>query len=88
MASSSSNATPLVVEVKDRNQPLFKKQPYKSMEVNLVGAFSFVLHGVLHVDNIRAYIHCETEETITEDILDLYTNNIMDEIGNPKPEYM
>lgn len=52
MASVSSMATPLVVEVKDRTSPIFKKHPYKSMEVDLVGAFSFIPHEVLHVDDV------------------------------------
>lgn len=67
---------------------MFKKHPYKSMEVNPIGAFSFILHKVLHVDDVRAYIHYEIEETSSKDILDLYTDNIMDEIGNPKPEFV
>lgn len=88
MASSSSIDTPLVVEGKDRNCPVFKKHPYKSMEDDPVGDFSFVPHGVLHFDDKWVYIHCEIEETGTQDILDLYTHNIMEEIGSPKPEYM
>lgn len=85
MTSSSSITTPLVVEVKDKTHVVFKKHPYKSMKVDLVGAFSSIPHIFLHVDDVRAYIHCKIEEIDTDDILDLYTNNIMDKIGNPKP---
>lgn len=83
----SSIATPLVVEVKDRTYFVFNKYPYKSMEDDSVGAFSFIPHGVLLVNDVRAYIHCEIEETSSKDILDLYTNKIMDDIGNPKLEF-
>lgn len=88
MASASSIATPLVVEVKDNTHPVFKKHPYKSMEVDPIGTFSFILHGVLHVDDVRAYIHYEIEETSSEDILDFYIDSIMDEIGDPKPKFV
>lgn len=57
------------------------------MELDPVGYFSFILHEVLHIDDVQAYIHYEIEETDSEDILDLYTENIMDEIGNPKPKF-
>lgn len=88
MASSSSIATLLVVEVKDITCPEFKKYPYKSMEVDPIGAFSSILHGILHVDDARACIHFQIEETSTEYILDLYINSIMDEISNPKLEFV
>lgn len=88
MASSSSNATPLAVEFKDRPCIMFKKNPYKSMEVNPVGAFSSISHEVLHIVDVRAYIHYEIEETGNEDILDIDTDNIMDEINNPKLEFV
>lgn len=68
MASSSSIDTPLVVEVKDRTPLVLKRHPYKSMEDDPVGTFSFIPHRVLQVDNVRAYIHCEIEETDTKDI--------------------
>lgn len=67
MASSSSISTPLVVEVKDRTHPIFKKHPYKNMEDDSVGDYSFIPCGVLNVDNIQVYIHCEIKETYTKD---------------------
>lgn len=87
MAFASFISTPLVVEFKDRTRPVFKKHPYKSMEDDLVGVFSFVLHGVLHVDDVRAYIHCEIEEIGLKYFLDLYTDKIMDDMRNPKPKF-
>lgn len=63
MASSGFGVvTSLVVEIMDRARPKFKRNPYKSKEDDLNGAFSFVLYGVLHVEDIRAYIHCNIEE--------------------------
>lgn len=85
MESYSSIAMPLVVEVKDMTRLIFKIHLYKSMMDDPVGAFSSIPHGVLHVDDVHTYIHCKIEEIGTKDILDLYTDNIMDEIGNPKP---
>lgn len=52
MAYAYSISTPLVIKVKDRTHPIFKKHPYKSMEVDPVGAFSFILHDVLYVDDV------------------------------------
>lgn len=63
MASSSSSInTPLVVEIKNRPCPIFKKHLYKSLLDESLGAFSQVYHGVLHTEDIRAYIHCNIEE--------------------------
>lgn len=47
----------LVVEIKDRARPVFKKHPFKSVEDDPKGAFSLILYGVLHNEHIRAYIH-------------------------------
>lgn len=58
------------------------------MEDDPIGAFSSVPHKILHVDDVWVYIHCETEESGIEDILDLYTDNIMNKIDNPKPKFM
>lgn len=87
MESYSFVAMPLVVEVKDIAHPEFKKHPHKSKEDDPIGTFSSISHEVLHIDYVRAYIHCEIEETSLEDILDLQLD-IMHEIGNPKPKFM
>lgn len=53
--------TPDIYDVNERTHYKFKKHPYKSMEDDPEGAFSQTPHGVLHVEDIRAYIHCKLE---------------------------
>lgn len=60
---------------------------FKSIEDVPNSAFSSVSYKVLHVDDVRAYIHCIIEETGNEVILSLYNKHIRDKDGNPKPEY-
>lgn len=60
--ASSCIAIPLVVNVTERARPIFKKHPYKSIGDDLSGAFSPVLYRVLHVEDIRANMHCNIEE--------------------------
>lgn len=79
-------ATPLVIEVTDRARPKFKKHPFKSMEDHPNGAFSSVLFGVLHVEDIREYIRCNIEELGNVEMLSLYTQHMMDGMGNLKPD--
>lgn len=62
MASSFGVATPLVLEIIDRTRLVFKKHLFKSIEDDLNGAFSSVSYGVLHNEDIRAYIHCNIKE--------------------------
>lgn len=87
MALVSGIATPLVVEIKDRACPIFKKHPFKSVEDDPIGEFSYVLYGVLHNEDIRAYIHYDLEELRNVDMLDLYNKHLSDGLGNLKPEY-
>lgn len=88
MASfGSSVATLLVVEIIDRERPQFKKHPYKSMEDDLNGSFSYVPYRVLNVEDIRAYIHYNIEEFGNAKILSLYTKHVMDGMGNLKPDF-
>lgn len=84
---SSSVDTPLVVEVFERERPQFKRHPFKSVEDDPNCVFLSVPYGVLHVDDVRGYIHYSIEETENKYILTLYTNNIMDKVGNPKLKY-
>lgn len=86
MASSSVD-TPLVVEISEQERPQFKIHPFKYIEDDPNGFFSFVPYRVLHVDDVRAYIHYTIEETRSKEILTLYTEHIMDKVGNPKPKY-
>lgn len=62
MASSSNFDTPLLVEIKDRPHLEFKKHHFKSLLDDPLGEFSSVFHGVLHIEDIRAYIHYDIEE--------------------------
>lgn len=87
MVSSFGIATPLVMEIKDRARPIFKKHPFKSVEDNLEGAFSLVPYDVLHNEDIRAYIHFHLEELGNVDMLNLHNKNLVDSLGNLKPEY-
>lgn len=87
MASSSRISTPLVVEIKDRARPIFKKHPFKSIEDNPKGAFSSVPYDVLHNEYIRACIHFDLEELGNMDMLNLYNKHLADSLGNLKLEY-
>lgn len=54
-------ATLVVFDVTKRKRYVFKKHPFKSMLDDLEGAFSRTLMGVMHIDDIRAYIYCKKE---------------------------
>lgn len=62
MASLSRIATLLVVEIKDRDKPVFEKCPFKSIGDDPEGAFSSIPYSVLHNEDIRAYIYCDLQE--------------------------
>lgn len=83
----SSVVTPLVVKITERERMKFKKFPYKSMEDDLNGAFSSVLYGVLHVECIRAYIHCNIKDLVNAEMLSLYTKHMIDGMGNLKLDF-
>lgn len=87
MTSSSVN-NPLVVEVSERERSQFKKNPFKSFKDDLNGALSFVPYDVLHVDDVRAYIPYNIEETDNEAILALYNQHLWDKNGNLKLKYV
>lgn len=72
-------STPLVVEVKDRLHPKFKWHPYKFVDIEPLGGFSSVSYKVLHVEDIRAYVHANIEDLGTSHLLDLYTHHITKE---------
>lgn len=86
MASSSVD-TSLAIEFFEKERPQFKRNSFKSFEDDPNGDFLSVPYRVLHVDDVRAYIHCSIEETWNKDILTLYTKHIMAEVGHLKPEY-
>lgn len=56
------------------------------MEDDLNGAFSSISYGVLHIKDIRAYIHSNIEELGNAEIISLYTKHMMDGMGNLKPD--
>lgn len=87
MASSSSNIdTLLVVDIKNRPHPIFKKHPYKSLLDEPLGAFSKVYHGALHNEDIRAYIHCDIEELGGYALSYSFTQNLITD-HQLKPEF-
>lgn len=49
--------------------------------------FSFVPYGVLHNEDVRAYIHYNIQELGNVDMLSLYTKHMMDNFGNLKPDF-
>lgn len=85
--ASSSIATPLVVDVTKRARPIFKKHPYESMGDDMSSAFSSISYRLLHVEGIRAYIHCNIEELGRAQILNLYTKHMIDGMGSLKPKF-
>jgi len=79
--------TPNIVKISDRPRPIFKKYPYKSLEVDPLGAFSSVSHGVLHTEDIRVYIHANIEEFGEFRLRDIYHKQLIDDAFELKPKY-
>lgn len=79
--------TLLVVEITKRASPMFKRHPFKSVEHDLEGAFSFFPYFVLHNENISPYIHCNIKEFGNANMLSLYNKHMMDGMGNLKPKF-
>ena len=50
-----------VYDVSDKNRYTFKRHPFISFLDDTIGAFSKVPKNVLHVEDIRSYIHCKFE---------------------------
>lgn len=46
----------------NRPQPKFKKHPNKLKVMDLEGTFSQVPYRVMHIEDIRMYIHTKLEE--------------------------
>lgn len=85
--ASSGIATPLVVDDIDRARPNFEKHLYKSIVDDLSNSFWSVPYRVLHVEDIRAYIHCNIEEIGISQMMKLYTQHMIDEMGSLKLEF-
>jgi hypothetical protein len=80
-------ATTLVVDIEDRPHPKFKWNPFKFVEVEPLGAFSFVPHGVLHVEEIKFYVHANIEELRRTNMLNLYSKKMLGENFSLKLAY-
>lgn len=78
--------TPQVVDITKRNKYKFKKHPFISMENNPEGAFSQTPFGVLHVEDIRTYIHCKFESIGDLEIMK-EMNEVLDDQGVLKVEF-
>lgn len=53
--------TPYFVDITEMTRSKFKRHPLKSMENDPAGALSSVSYGVLHVEDVRSYIHYKLE---------------------------
>jgi len=54
--------TPHIIKIGKMPHPKFEKQFFKSLENDPLGAFSITPHGVLHMEEVRAYIHINLED--------------------------
>lgn len=80
-------STPLLVEVKDRSRPKFKWHPYKSVDTEPLGAFSSMSYGVLHIEDIREYVHANIKDLGSVQLFELYSNPIVQEDFTVKLEF-
>ena len=73
-------ASQRVYDVSDKARYEFKKHPFVSLLDDPVGAFSQVLKNVLHVEDIRSYIHWKIErigdEEIQKDLRKMCNNDL------------
>lgn len=49
--------------------------------------FSHVPEGVVYVEGVRAYIHCDIEDLGTNDIKRMYMSKLMEDSWKINPEY-
>lgn len=66
-------ATPLVVDIEDRPRPKFKWHPFIAIEVDPIGAFSSILHGFIHNEDIMVYVHTNIDELVRSSMLNIYS---------------
>lgn len=78
--------TPYLVDVTVRPHPEFKRHPFKSIETDPVRAPSGVPYGVLHVEDVRSYIHYKLEDLGIFAIFDQY-RLLCDKNGVLKEQY-
>ena len=60
--------TLVMCNMKERPRYQFKKYPFIYMGDDVMGEFCQMLQGVLHVEDIREYIHCNFESIGDNDI--------------------
>lgn len=65
-------ATLTIVEVKDYPRKIFKRYPHVATLEDLVEAFSYVLEGIIYVEDIRECIHSHIEDLGTSEIKGMY----------------
>lgn len=80
-------ANPLVVEIVEHAHPNFKNHPFISMEDDHESVFSSVPYGVLHIEDIRVYMHCPIKELGSTQMLNLYNNQLVDKSSILKPKF-
>lgn len=78
-------ANPTIVEFKDHPRPIFKWYPHVAMNEDLVGVFSHILEGVVYVEDVRVYIHCNIDDLGNLEIKGMHINELMGECGKIKP---
>lgn len=85
MASSSSIpkliAKPIIVEIVKRPRPVFKIIPKIAKLDDSIGAFSKISKGVSFTKDPRAYIHCNIGDLGSEDLKNMFINDIVDNQG-------
>ena len=78
-----------VYNVSNRPRYNFKKHPFVSLLDDPIGAFLWVPKNVLHVEDIRGYIHCKIESIgdskIHKDLEKMWSNDLS---LKPKHKYL
>ena len=59
---------PILCDVSERPRYKFKKHPFVSLIDDPLGAFSEILPNMLHVEDVRSYIHYKFESISDGDI--------------------
>lgn len=68
-------------------RPKFKKNPYKSMETYIEGAFLRVPYGVMHIKDVWIYIHTNMDEYKYTNMIEYWVNGITRDDFELKPKY-
>lgn len=76
----------MIFDFFDRSRYKFKRHLIKSCENDLKGAFLQTPYDMLHVEDIKAYIHCKYE-TIGDVKIYREIDEMIDSDGNMKEEF-